>query len=107
MHSLEIIRNLLIEYQKDAFLVEMALNVVVALTMNGEQLISTILCKICFVCYTNFYLEKLIIQEEIETDMTSAILLGLENHLDSPNIVRSACLALSSLINYLGIEYGS
>lgn len=57
----------------------MASNVVIALTLNGQ-----------------------IILEEVETDLMSAILIVLENHLDSPKIVRSSCIAISMMINLLG-----
>lgn len=43
-------------------------------------------------------IERLISKEEINVDSTSAILLGLQHHLDSTNVVKSACLAFCSLI---------
>ena len=47
-------------------------------------------------------IEQLIISEEINVDVTSMILIGLQHHLDTRSVVNSACMALSSLIAILG-----
>ncbi len=79
LKSLTVIRNVLIDYQKDPLVTQMAVNAAVGLMLNS----------------------KLVIQEEIGTDLTSALLIALENHLDVPKIVRSCCMAFSALINLL------
>ena len=79
LKSLMVIRSVLIEYQKYALVTEMAANVAVGLVLNP----------------------KVVIQEEVATDLTSALLIALENHLDVSKIVRSCCMALSTLINLL------
>lgn len=79
-HSLSLIRSLLIKHQKDVPTVEMIINVVIALSLN----------------------RKVILEEEIITDLTSAIVIILDNHLDSPKIVNSCCMALVMMINLLG-----
>ena len=40
--------------------------------------------------------------EELEVDVTSAILVALEQNLYSANFVKSACIALAALISFLG-----
>ena len=47
-------------------------------------------------------IERLIAQEELDVDVTSAILIGLKHNLDSSRVVRSACMALTSLISFAG-----
>lgn len=79
-HSLSLIRSLLIRHQKDLATVEMIINVVVALSLN----------------------RKVILEEEMLTDLTSALVIVLENHLDAPKIVNSCCMALAMMINLLG-----
>lgn len=79
-HSLSLFRSLLIKHQKDLPTVEMIINVVIALSLN----------------------RKVIIEEEILTDLTSSIVIVLENHLDAPTIVNSCCMALVMMINLLG-----
>ncbi len=44
----------------------------------------------------------MIANEEINIDATSVILIAMQHHLDSRSVVRSACIALSSLISILG-----
>ena len=44
----------------------------------------------------------MISNEEINIDATSVILIAMQNHLDSRSVVKSACIALSSLISILG-----
>jgi hypothetical protein len=75
------LKNVLFAHQSDSFCIEMACNVALAFTM----------------------IDKLISQEEMDVDLTSTLLISLKNHLDTPNIVKSICIALSSLINYSGI----
>ena len=81
--SLSVIRSVLVNHQKDLYVNEMACNVVIALTLN----------------------RKVIIDEEVDADLTSAILIALENHIDSAKLVNSCCMALSLMINLLGIYF--
>ena len=78
--SLSLIRSLLIKHQRDSKTVEMVCNVVIAVSLN----------------------RKVILEEETNTDLTSAILIVLENHLDSAKIVNSCCMSLAMMINLLG-----
>lgn len=77
--SLSVMRTVLINQQKNQICIEMACNVVIALTTNP----------------------KVILEEEVDVDLTSAILIVLENHLDVPKIVNSCCMALTVMINLL------
>jgi hypothetical protein len=74
------LKNVLLAHQSDPFCTEMACNVALAFTM----------------------IDKLISQEEMRVDLTSCLLISLKNHLDTPNIVKSICMALSSLISFSG-----
>ena len=75
-----VLRSVLTQHQSNLNCVEMASNVTVAVATN----------------------EKVILQEEPRVDLTSAILLALENHLDSAKVVYSCCMAFTTMINILG-----
>lgn len=78
MKCLKHMRNTLNNHQANAFVVEMVCNVITALGMH----------------------EQLIADEELNVDITSAILVGFKENVASPDVVKSVCLAVTALVNW-------
>jgi hypothetical protein len=60
-----------------------------------------LLINIVFI-YAILFKEQLIADEELDVDITSAILVGFKENVASPDVVKSVCLAVTALVNWNG-----
>ncbi|RNA08907.1 serine threonine kinase-like domain-containing STKLD1 isoform X2 [Brachionus plicatilis] len=78
-NCLSYLKKCILQHQDNLFCSEMAVNAIISLCSDERQICA----------------------EELEVDVTSAILVALEQNLESANFVKSACIALAALISYL------
>ena len=102
LNSLSIIRNVLLNHQRSSFCSQMIYNIVIAFGMNG-MVFSYLLIKLKIKELTLQQIkERMLVKEELEVDITSAVLISLQHHLDNLSVVKSALIAVTTLIGFLG-----
>jgi hypothetical protein len=101
MQCVDHMRRVLVRHSNDTFCVEMACNAVVALCMKGESEPNRPITTDWPRAF-DWLSEQIIATEEIDVDITSVIVSTLKYNLNSGNVVKSACMSLTSLINLFG-----